>query len=156
MKKFSFKMDPLLRLRAYDEKIKFASYARVLGEYNKNNTQAIGTDQTRAAVLQNASKKMRAGEFDLRSMQYLGDYLNHLEKKKRVALYKNSELQSELEEKRAIAQDARKKRKVLEILKEKKHEEYLYEFAHEEGKTLDEFNQKSQWRKQNDEKHGNL
>lgn len=156
MKKFSFKMEHLLRIRAYEEKLQFASYAKVLGEYNKNNSEVLGVGEKRDALLQRASRKMSIGEFDLRSMQYMGDYLQNLEKKKSAALHKNSKLQSELDEKREQATQARKKRKILEILREKQYDRYLYEYSHEETKALDEFNQKLQWRKKNNEKSSNF
>ena len=63
-----------------------------------------------------------------------------MKKKRRVAEKKVEVLQTNLEEKKEIAIEARKKRRIIEIIKEKKYKEYQSKLHLEEIKELDLFN----------------
>lgn len=140
MKKFVFKMDPLIRIRAYEEKMKYAEYAKVLGKVNKNLATIASVDETRAGMLTRERNEMLNRRFDLERMVRMEFYLREMDRKKGVAIEANKILQGEFDEKRLAAERARKNRRVLEILREKREAAYNAEVNYRNTQELDEFN----------------
>jgi len=141
MKKYKFKLEPLLKLREFEEKQKFMEFSKVLAKVNENNTDITEGDQKRKNVLVRENKQIQKGTFSLSYAIDARRYIKHLDKKKEVAKRNNLELKDEYDTKLNIAKEYRLKRKTLEILKEKREKIFEEEIKSIEQKELDEFNQ---------------
>ncbi len=140
MKKFYFKMDPLIRIRAFEEKLKYAEYAKTLGEVNRNNMTVESVNEKRQKMLMRERKEMLNERFDLGRMVRMDTYLREMERKKLVAISANEKLKERFEETRLAAETARKKRRILEILREKREAAHEAEVEYRAMQELDEFN----------------
>ena len=67
---------------------------------------------------------MRQGKFDVQYTRVLQNYFYVLEKRRIVAERRIEELQGELKKRQDIANEARKNRRVIEILRENKMREH--------------------------------
>ena len=140
MKKFKFKLEAHLTLKKIDERRKMADLAIVVAEITKERDQVDKFFNESQRLLQAESKNMRAGIFNQIYYRDMQRYFYALEKK-RVIAEKNIEgFQEDLAMKQTIANDARRKRKVIEKLREKKKMEHAHLVKVEETKQLDEFN----------------
>ena len=142
MKKFRYKLDPLLKIRKFQEKQEFANYGRILGEINKYSEKIQETVFRKNDFADQERKNMQKGVFNISDKILAQDYYLQL-KKIRIQAEKNIETRKdETEMLRKKAEKARQHRKVLEILREKKYGEYQLELAKVEYTNLDEFNQR--------------
>lgn len=142
MKKFRYKLDPLLKIREFREKQEFTNYGRMLGEINKHSEKIRETIQLKAEFTNFQRKKMMEGYFNLSEKSLAQDYYNKLSKVKVHAENEIASRKEETERLRKLAEKARQQRKILEILKEKKFSDYQLELGKWEYKELDEFNQR--------------
>ena len=137
-------MEPLLKIRKFQEKQEFSKYGRVLGEINKHTQKIMETRELKSEFTDLERKRMKEGYFNLSDKNLAGQYYGNLSK---VIIHAEKEIDSRKEESetlRKIAEKARQRRKILEILKEKKYNEYQLELKKLEYKELDEFNQRKQ------------
>jgi flagellar FliJ protein len=144
MKKFRYTLEPLLKIRKFQEKQEFSKYGRVLGEINKHTQKIMETRDLKTEFTNLERKKMIEGYFNLSDKNLAGQYYGNLSK---VINHAEKEIESRKEESetlRKIAEKARQRRKILEILKEKKYNEFQLEFKKMEFKDLDEFNSRKQ------------
>ena len=142
MKKFRYALEPLLKIRKFQEKQEFSKYGRILGEINKHTQKIMETRELKADFTNLERKKMMEGYFNLSDKNLSGQYYDNLSK---VIIHAEKEIESRKEETetlRKIAEKARQRRKILEILKEKKYNEFELELKKMEFKDLDEFNQR--------------
>ena len=147
MKKFEFKLEPLLKIRRFDEKQQYIEFAKVLVKHNQNNSEIQSTTKISRSTLAKESRLMKTGKFDLAYSLSVRKYLNQLSKKSVIAVRKNQEIMPEYQKKLKAANEARLKRRTLEILKEKKLVKYKLEQNRIETKMLDDFNQNSRGRR---------
>ncbi|MDH4263075.1 MAG: flagellar export protein FliJ [Spirochaetia bacterium] len=142
MKKFRYPLEPLLKIRKYQEKQEFSIYGKMLAKINVHTQKIIETQQLKTDFTSLERKRMIEGYFNLEDKELAAKYYSNLGKvidhaEKEISLRKE-----ETEVLRKNAEKARHRRKILEILKEKKHNEYQLELNKLEFKELDEFNQR--------------
>lgn len=138
MKRFSFNLEPLYKLRKNIEKQRQAEVAEVSAEYNKERD---GKDNCLLKI-DDGIRYVDGIENneDMLSMSiYLGEYINALNAQ--VAIHENnmSEIGIELRKRQEILQEASRQRRAVEILKEKKLLEYKKLINKEEQAELDEW-----------------
>jgi flagellar FliJ protein len=142
MKKFKYKLDQLLKIRKFQEKREFANYAVVLGRVNKLQADIIASAGHHKDLMHIERGNMLRGKFDFNDMLLAQEYKKKLNLIKDASLKKIESMKSEFESLRNKAEDARKNRRILEILREKKHQVYEKELEKNEFKQIDEFNQR--------------
>lgn len=147
MKKFQYKLQPLLQLRKFQEKKEFANYAKVLGEINRHRQKISESQQARLASMNEERKKMQEGLFYLEEKQLSLEYYRNLAMVQENAEKEIEARQEENEALRQKAEKSRQNRRILEILKEKQYEDYLTEVRRVEYSELDEFNQRRKGQK---------
>jgi len=141
MKKFKFKLEPLLKIRRFEEKQKYVEFSKILLKYNETNFEIQNADTVRIANLKKESVHMTQNRFDLSSVVTTRNYLKQIAMKKSVAERKKTDLTGEYQSRLNAANQSRIQRKTLEILKEKKLKVYNDELNQAEVKMLDDFNQ---------------
>ena len=142
MKKFHYNLEPLLKIRQFEEKQEFSKYGRVLGEINKQTQKIADTQVLKSDFTSLERRRMMEGYFNLADKSLAGQYYGNLSK---VIIHAQREIDAKKEETeflRKKAEKARQRRKILAILKEKKHLAYQLELGKMEYKDLDEFNQR--------------
>lgn len=138
MKRFSFKMEPLYRLRKNIEKQKQAEVAEVSAEYNKERDAKDNCIFKINDGIKIVDSIEDAGEMMNMSF-YLGDYISALNSQ--IGIHENNMdiIGIELKKRQDILQEAVNKRRAVEILKEKKLAEYKKLINKEEQTKLDEW-----------------
>lgn len=147
MKRFRFKLESYLKLQQIEEKKRLAELAVVAGEVSKQQNEIKRYYQesdlwlSKTATLK-VDGVLTHGQLEERRMLY--SYLEQLKKKSIIAERKMEELRDQLKQKQDAVVQARKKRRTIEIIKEKKWDEYREGLRKEEQANLDEFNQSYQ------------
>ncbi|TGK09857.1 flagellar export protein FliJ [Leptospira fletcheri] len=133
MKRFRFRLEPVLRLKKIAEEKKLQELSELVAEINRRSSE-IENNETKIANL--TSKPSET--YDLREYSYLQTYIRQL-------LTKNSELTEEIRtfdepiaKKRLEVNEARKDKKVMELLKEKRYSEYIHHYKKREQQTSEE------------------
>lgn len=139
IKRFRFKLEALLRLRKMEENRALADMALVLARVNveetrKEKSAAESREQLRAM------ERERHGGFDLESFQMSDRYLTRLESEQDEASRRIEEMRPELDKKRDTVLEFSRKRRVVELLKERQRERYLRERRRKERRELEEVN----------------
>jgi flagellar FliJ protein len=138
VKRFHFRLERLLEIRAYRERRWLAKLAEAAGhcirlarEIEHNREAARGAFHTR----------VREGEkLDLALLSYRELYLNRLSREKREL---NGELEKRIEQRDKVQQEYKKvsrDKKVLEKLKETREKQHYADSRREEFKVLDDLN----------------
>ncbi len=136
MKKFKYKFDRLLDIRTYQERQKQFEFASVLSKYLKTKNIIDTSNELRTEYLLNSKEHVRSLDLDylvLRDKARLGlsnrakSYMNLLKEQKFI-----------VEKEREVLIEASKKKKTLEILKEREFEKYQKEMFKVENEELDE------------------
>lgn len=145
MKKFQFPLEGYLKIKKIEEDKKMGELATVIGkiEREKEEINAYYSD------MELYLKDKKSGFYNnVNNTVMIYEYLNQLNKKRKVAQRNIDSMQDELKDKQLKANEARKNRRVIEILKEKKKEQYQYEVYQAENKELDEFNNRRKNKKE--------
>lgn len=136
MKKFKFKFERLLDIRKYQEREEQFRFAVVLGKYMKTKEVIDTSNNLRDDYLMSSKKSVETLNIN---------YLVNRDKARtglmnRVKVHKNilKEQQFHVEKEREKLVEATKKKKTLEILKDKKFEEYKKDVQKVENDELDE------------------
>jgi len=137
MKKFQFRLQRVLKLREANEKLK-------LGELGREQ-QRLMDEQTRLELFQGEKelqiRETRAVREQPFSVWAQGINHRYLQRIGRVVEYQQTrvnEQKSAVEEARVTYTEARRETRVLEMLRDKKKEEWTREVLSEEAKELDE------------------
>ncbi|RME91295.1 MAG: hypothetical protein D6767_05425 [Candidatus Hydrogenedentota bacterium] len=144
MKKFRFKLDSYLKILEIQEKQKLAELAEVAGKVSAQKNQINRYYEESQNWLQESASLVQIGEVSTdvwKQRQYIYSYLGNLRKNADRAQRELETLQEELQEKQKAVMEARKKKRTIEILREKKYKEYQKEVSRQETAQLDEFNQ---------------
>jgi flagellar FliJ protein len=140
-KKFRFSLEALLKLRTLEEERAMQELGKVIEKMNQAKQKVKELEDQYNAEVKKFSEYSRMATYTL-FYQSFERFLNRIENlKKQTEVYVQS-LQPELEEKRQKLIEARKNKKILEILKEKRWEEYKNKLKKQETKELFELNQK--------------
>lgn len=116
--------------------------AEVLKQVNVYRTQQAEYRSESATLLQDQHNLLIHGKLDPIFQARANQYLSALRKRSDIAEKRIEDLKPELEKRQKALLDARKNRRVIEILKEKKIEEHKYHLNKNAIHELDEFNQK--------------
>ncbi|MCX8123889.1 MAG: flagellar export protein FliJ [Spirochaetes bacterium] len=142
MKKFEFRLQKLLDLRISKE---HAIKAELAGLIAKQNAEiALQQDYKRKIkeYYNRLSNKMRQGTFSYSEALMCERFAYNAEKAIALSQRRVEQLQPEIDKVRQRLLQASKERKVVERLKEKKYEEYMYQYNREMAKELDDINQR--------------
>ena len=136
-KKFNFRLQPLLRLREFEEDKKkkaFAEANRALAEEVERREQLANE---RKQMIENVREAYSTGApFE----QVLDHYksMNQVEYTLRKGMPLLKQLEHEVERTRAELMEAKREKKVIEIVKEKRKNEYMQQLDKEEQQQIDE------------------
>lgn len=136
MKKFEFRFERLLDIRKYQEREEQYKFAQVLGKFmaTKNIIDtSFGKKKDYLLGSKNAVKNLNISYLVNRDKAIMG-----LSNRIKVHNNKLKEQKFLLEKEREVLLDKTKKRKTLEILKEKQFEKYKKEVEKAENYELDE------------------
>ncbi|MDR0474023.1 MAG: flagellar export protein FliJ [Treponema sp.] len=134
MKKFSFNMEKVLKLRKHHENETKMELGRAVGILSaiEGNIQAIAEERVRVAANQ-----FLPGNNARDILQY-SLYITRLDNTKEKLQSDAAAAELKVEEARGIYIEASRERKILDKLKEKQESEYRREFYSEETKLLDD------------------
>lgn len=137
MKKFKFRFQKLLDVRTHRERKEQEKFSKVLSEYVAIENVIKESDEKRRQILEDSRTFIQEGKVQLfwyRDMARKGlkTKMNNFTKKLR-------EKEVPLNKARAELLEAVKKKKMMEILKDKDFEKYKDEVQKEEQSELDEF-----------------
>jgi len=142
MKKFQFRLQTLLDIRISKEHAIKAELAMLIA---KQNEEIAMQEEYRRKVKEHynkLSKKMRDGTFSYSEALMCERFAYNAQKAIDLSKKRVEQMQPEIDRVRQKLIQASKERKVVERLKEKKYEEYMYQFNREMGKELDDLNQR--------------
>jgi flagellar FliJ protein len=142
LKKFRFKLEALLRMRRIDEE-------RALGDLAKVMLRVNEQENVRKAAFRMLKEEMDRFDveykdnFDLTLWQIYDRYLNRLNAEAAGAAEKLEGIRPELEKEMAKVMEARRARRVVEILKERELKTYQGQLRKHERQELEEANRRS-------------
>lgn len=139
IKKFRFSLEALLRLRKLEENEALAGLARVMRRYNEQN------DKREQALLRRETEmksftRLYQDTFDLEQIQMYDRYLGRLESEVVAAKAALEEMTPEVEAEKVKVIEKQRRRRVVELLKERHLERYKQELRKDERKKLEEAN----------------
>lgn len=139
MKRFNFKLEPLLRVRRMQEERALGELARVMRRVNE---QESVRDQARRNVEEEMARfeARYREEFQIDLYQIYDRYLERLQTEAAEAGKRLEAMRPEVEQEMAKAMEARRGRRIVEIIKERKKAEYDHARRKAEAKELDEMN----------------
>ncbi|MBE7437367.1 MAG: flagellar FliJ family protein [Spirochaetales bacterium] len=123
IKRFTFKLDPLLRLRKREENHALAELAVVMQKVNAQ--EAIKTDSARMAQEEKALfEKKHREEFTIELFQMYDRYLERLDTESEEAQRILDGMQPELKSAMEKVLEARRRKRAVEIIRERKYKEF--------------------------------
>jgi flagellar protein FliJ len=151
MKKFRFKLQKLLDLRQAQEKVVKNELAKLIHiqniEKNRQNELRQRISEEKTAL----RKRMQDESFSYKEIFVYERFKDASFKAINIAERKIQEMEPEIQRVREKLVEASRERKVVEKLKEREFEEYMYEVNRELAKENDDFNQKLYHKKQADD-----
>ncbi|MBX3722289.1 MAG: flagellar export protein FliJ [Turneriella sp.] len=144
MKKFKFALAGYLKVKKAKEQEKLGELAKVMRKVNVFREQQQAFESQYSTMLQAQRNDFVAKSVPITQLKDMYDYLGALRLRKDTATRHIAEMEGEVAEKRNAYNAARKDRRVVEIIREKKWSEYKLEAEKEELKFLDEINQARQ------------
>ncbi|RKY03743.1 MAG: flagellar export protein FliJ [Spirochaetes bacterium] len=146
MKKFVFRLDRVLKLRRQIEErieiefaLKNSEYIAVKNEIERNKEELM---------LFISENSIIEGSFSIEEIQAADNYIFRLEKRIKDLKVELDEKKKELDRVRELLNEAKKARKILEKLREKRLNEYINAANREEVNELDDINQKLEFNKE--------
>ena len=131
MLRYQFKMEKILDYRSNVEKTKVEDYAKINLLLDKEKCHLDGLE----TELKNKNQNTASSVNEMK-MQFL--YMEKLKGQLQTQKRKVDEISSSLEDARGNLIEARKDRKIMELLKEKDKEKFNAEMASKEQKELDD------------------
>ncbi len=141
MKKFKFALAGYLKVKKAKEQAKLGELAQVMRKVNVFREQQQAFDSQYSTMLQAQRQDFLGKEIPITQLRDMYDYLGALRQRKDTATRNIAAMEGEVSEKRTAYNAARKDRRVIEIIRERKWTEHRAEVEKEEVKFLDEFNQ---------------
>ena len=137
MKRFKFRLEPLLKLRAYREKEEQKAHAtashKVLSQ--EESLEKINSD---CHTNQNDLRQFLSGSLDMAKLSIFSRYFVKLKKEELLGREMLKVFQRDAEQKRQQLLEATKQRKIFEKLKEKHQEKHHKQFEFADQKEIDE------------------
>jgi flagellar FliJ protein len=140
MKKFRFHLESYLKLKKMREQQKLGELAKIMNRVNVFRAQQQAFDDEYNQLLQQQRQRFLHGTASIDSVRAMYEYLAALRQRRDTATRNLAQLEGEVAEKRNAYNLARKDRRVVEILKEKRLTEYRAAAEREDIATMDEFN----------------
>ncbi len=143
LKKFTFKLDPLLRVRKIEENRALAELAKVMLRVNAQESARTEAMRLFEEEIDRFEREQRDNpRFDLTTWQIYDRYLERLDNEAVEAAKKLEEIRPEMEAEMAKVMEARRQRRVVEIIKERARAEYDKEYRKAERRELEELNRR--------------
>lgn len=142
MKKFEFRLQTLLDLRISKEHAIKAELARLIAKQNSEIALQQDYERRVKEYYTRLSVNMRQGIFSYSEALICERFAYNAQKAIELSQKRVEQMQPEIEKVRQRLLQASKERKVVERLKERKYEEYVYQYNREMGKELDDLNQR--------------
>ncbi|MDR3302335.1 MAG: flagellar export protein FliJ [Spirochaetaceae bacterium] len=133
MKKFSFRLEKVLKMRAWSEGEARNNLGRAVGELSSIE-QAIAEN----VLARGAAAAERWTEFNTLNMMRYENYLKRLDDEKDDLKTKAAEAELKVEASRTAWMQAKADLKTLETLKDRRHHEYRQELLADEEKQISE------------------
>lgn len=137
MRKFVFRLESIRRLRAGVEREKRREFAAAAAAYNRERHELVRLERE-AEEKRGALRKELDGPCRLEKLRNMENYLLRLQETVVAQRQRTEEAWHFMEVKRRELVEASRERKVMDKLRERQLEEYLYELAREEQSFLDE------------------
>lgn len=142
MKKFNFKLQRLLDFREAKENEIKNELSKVLMKQNVERSKQQVLHESIAEEKGRLKERMVRGNVAVKEVMMFEKYIDMSLKAIDAAERKIQSIEPEVIEVRSRLIEATKDKKIVEKLKEKRHEEYLYEVNREIAKENDDMNQK--------------
>lgn len=133
MKKFKYRMEPLLKMRAHLEKEKQKILAEVQKQIVIQKTEMHQLESQRSKTQENQASKT-SGTFSVAELLIYSRYIQKLKQDKAVGFELIKVLEKDEAEKRKLLLAASRERKKYEKLKEKQTDNYYQEIGNDEKK----------------------
>lgn len=131
MKSYKFKMDKVLEYRENVEKVKVEDFAKITHKLRKEEEHLKDLQET-------LKEKKKVKQQDLYGMKMGFLYREKLKAEVDRQVMKVQEISVKAEAAQSVLIEARKDRKIMEMLKEKDQEKYRLELLQSEQKELDD------------------
>ena len=141
MKKFKFALEGYLKVKKAKEQQKLGDLAQVMRKVNVFRDQQQAFENQYGSMLQAQRETFRNKAIPIAQLQDMYDYLGALRVRRDTATRHIADMEGEVSAKRNAYNAARKDRRVIEILREKKVSEHKTGVEKEEQNFLDEMNQ---------------
>lgn len=140
MKKFRFHLESYLKLKKVREQEKLGDLAKVMSKVNtfRSQQQAFETEYNHLLQMQRSLFQTEA--LPINQVRDMYEYLGALRRRRDTATHNITQLEPEVAEKRNAYNAARKDRRTIEIIREKKWKGHQSALEKEEISFLDEFN----------------
>jgi len=136
-RRFKFRLEPLLKVRAHREKERQRDLAVAISKVDDQKTALTLLDHEREATVDSQRKFLQSRIVPSKALTY-SRFLLRLKKDRLAGGQILHGLEREAEKKRMLLLEASKKRKTFETLKDKQQERYYRELGRDEQKELDE------------------
>ncbi|MBV6494387.1 MAG: hypothetical protein LDLANPLL_02420 [Turneriella sp.] len=140
MKKFKFALEGYLKVKKAHEQRKLGELAQVMRRVNAYREEQQAFNNQYNSMLQTQQDHFRTQETRINQVKDMYDFLAALKRRSDNATRQLEQMEGEVTEKRNAYNAARKDRRVVEILRERKVAEHKQEHEREEQKILDEAN----------------
>ncbi len=140
MKKFHFRLESYLKIKKLKEQEKLGALAKVMAKVNKYHADEAAYEEEYAKLLQTQRGIFTEKAVAIHEVHSLYEFIDALRRRRDIATHNIALLQDELSEKRTAYNEARKARRTIEIIREKKWSEYKMELEKEEIAAMDDFN----------------
>mgnify|MGYP002479885693 CR=1 FL=1 len=131
MKNYKYKMDKVLEYRENIEKVKVEDYAKI-------NYKLMKEQEHLSKLQEEFEEKKKKSASDIYGMKMNFLYKEKLKAELDAQVHRVDEISEKAHTARGILIEARKDRKIMEMLKEKDHENFKKEVLAEEQKELDD------------------
>jgi flagellar FliJ protein len=145
MKKFKFALEGYLKVKKAKEQEKLGELAQLMRKVNVFREQQQAFDNQYSSLLQSQRNEFLGKAIPITQLKDMYDYLGALRQRKDTATRHIADMEPEVAVKRTAYNAARKDRRVIEILREKKMADYKAGVQKEEQNFLDEMNQARKW-----------
>jgi flagellar FliJ protein len=141
MKKFKFHLEGYLKVKKVKEQQKLGELAQVMGKVNVYRERQQAFDSEYNSMLQAQRAEFISKPVPITELRNMYEYLGALRLRKDTATRQITELEPELASKRDAYNAARKERRVIEIMRERRFSEFKADVEKEEMQFFDEANQ---------------
>jgi len=138
MKKFNFRLQPLLRLRQLQEDQKKRLVGQLMAQINENQQQALQMAYEIKRQGKELKQQFSLGKVDFGWISHYYSYVNWIHQSIALRIEKVAQIQKGLSVARQELTQAKKQTRTLEKIKEKRKERYDYQVRRLETRQQDE------------------